>query len=208
MVTLKKRSSRARITGSAVSRNKALLFVALLLLAVAAWLTNNTTASSAERFYVAAHDLAVSTKLDSSNLSEIDGQLSESNEKYLKVTAEAFGKWFLTKPVVAGELIPLTSIAALRESECTPIILTLGSGLPASIKVGTAIDLWTAQQNAIDGIPFEIAKSAELIGIKEDTDGIGQSTKSIEVCVSIAEVRSVVEAIAKRATVIAVRSST
>jgi hypothetical protein len=46
-----------------------------------------------------------------------------------------------------------------------------------------------------------------LISIKNATDGFSQSTQTIEVCVSIAEIRSTVQAIAKKATVIAVRTA-
>jgi hypothetical protein len=79
--------------------------------------------------------------------------------------------------------------------------------LPTAIQAGAELDIWAAEQSsAIQTIPYQVAVGAELIGISSGNNGIGESNQSIEVCVSIAEVRSVVEAIAKKSTVVAVRS--
>jgi hypothetical protein len=77
-----------------------------------------------------------------------------------------------------------------------------------SIRKGDLVDLWSAEQSAsVESIPVQIVTAAELISIKNATDGFSQSTQTIEVCVSIAEIRSTVQAIAKKATVIAVRTA-
>lgn len=208
MVALRKRAVRARLSSNfSGNRNKALLLVALVLLAIAAWLANNTQSVATKSFFVAAHDLPTASKLDSSTVSSVEMQLSDSNEKYLSGDADKLGKWFLTRPLVAGELIPLSGIASVRESKCTPIILSLDTMLPSAIQAGADLDIWAAEQsNAFAAIPYQVAVGAELIGIKAGNDGIGVSNESIEVCVSVAEVRSVVEAIAKNSTVVAVRS--
>ena len=206
MVVFKRRSGRVSAR-FAVGRNKVLLLMALVLLASAAWLTNNNQQPVTLQFFVASRDLPKATELDASTVSAVDMQLNDANGKYLLANEEAFGKWFLTHPVLAGELIPKSAIASNKEANCTPIILTLGSTLPTAIKVGSSLDIWAAEQSTgINSIPHEVALSAELIGIKADSDGLGQSNQSIEVCVSVAEVRSVVEAIAKKATVVAVRA--
>lgn len=206
MVVLKRRLGRvsSRFAGS---RNKVLLFVALVLLAAAAWLTNNNQGPVSQEFFVASRDLPKSTELDSSTVSVAEMQLNEVKDKYLSANQNELGKWFLTKPVLAGELIPLSAIASIKEANCTPIILTLGSMLPTAIKIGSNVDIWAAEQSSsTESMPHEVALSAELIGIKVENDGIGQTNQSIEICVSVAEVRSVVEAIAKKSTVVAVRA--
>jgi len=208
MVALKKRSGRFRV-GAQIpyGRNKFLLFTALVLLAIAAWLANSNTVSDSQSFYIASRDLPKATTIDENSVSSMPAQMGESGEKYLKANAGELGKWFLTKPVLAGELIPLSAVASVKEANCTPIILTLGASLPSAIKVGSNLDIWAAEQaSSVQTIPYEVAVGAELIGIRSTSDGIGQNSQSIEVCISIAEVRSVVDAIAKRATVVAVRA--
>ena len=206
MVVLKRRLGRVS-SGFASSRNRFLLFSALVLLAAAAWLTNNNQSPESQEFFIASRDLPKSTALDSSTVSVVELQVGEVREKYLSANQDQLGQWFLTKPVLAGELIPLSSIASTKEANCTPIILTLDSRLPTAIKIGSDVDIWAAEQSSsIESMPHEVALSAELIGIKVDNDGIGQANQSIEVCVSVAEVRSVVDAIAKKSTVVAVKA--
>jgi len=208
MVALKKRSGRFRV-GAQIpyGRNKFLLFTALVLLAISAWLANSNTVSDSQSFFIASRDLPKATTIDENSVSSMPAQMGESAEKYLKANAGELGKWFLTKPVLAGELIPLSAVASVKEANCTPIILTLGANLPSAIKVGSNLDIWAAEQaSSVQTIPYEVAVGAELIGIRSTSDGIGQNSQSIEVCISIAEVRSVVGAIAKRATVVAVRA--
>ena len=208
MVALKKRSGRFRV-GAQIpyGRNKFLLFTALVLLAIAAWLANSNTVSDSQSFYIASRDLPKATTIDENSVSSMPAQMGESGEKYLKANAGELGKWFLTKPILAGELIPLSAVASVKEANCTPIILTLGASLPSAIKVGSNLDIWAAEQaSSVQTIPYEVAVGAELIGIRSTSDGIGQNSQSIEVCISIAEVRPVVDAIAKRATVVAVRA--
>jgi hypothetical protein len=87
--------------------------------------------------------------------------------------------------------------------------LSLGSTLPTTLRAGSIVDLWAAQQSlTIDSIPYELALGAELISVREIDSGMGESQQKVEVCVSAAEVRSVVEAIAKQSTVVAVRART
>jgi hypothetical protein len=77
-----------------------------------------------------------------------------------------------------------------------------------AIKRGDLVDLWSAEQAAsVETIPVQIVTAGELISIKNATDGFSQNTQTIEVCVSVAEIRSIVQAIAKKATVVAVRTN-
>lgn len=208
MVALKRRSNTFRLRSRAGgSRNKVFLVASLVLLATAAWLTNTSSGEQAEYYFVAAKDLPQSASVDATSVEARDLKLSASSGLYLRAEDNELNKWYLTKPVVAGELIPLSSLASLKEAKCSPIILTLGTQLPTSIKIGSGLDLWAANPiSTQESIPHEVALDAELIAIKTASDGLGQQNQSIEVCVSVAEVRSVVAAIAERAAIIAVRS--
>ena len=208
MVALKRRSNSFRLRSRAGgSRNRVLLVAALVLLATAAWLTNTSSEEQAEYYFVAVKDLPQSAAVDATSVEAREVKLSTSSGRYLRAEDDELNKWYLTKPVVAGELIPISSLANRKEAKCSPIILTLGTQLPTTIKIGSELDLWAANPiGAQESIPYEVALDAELIAIKTASDGLGQQNQSIEVCVSVAEVRSVVAAIAERATVIAVRS--
>jgi hypothetical protein len=208
MAVLKRRSNTFRLRSRAGgSRNKVLLVSALVLLATAAWLTNTSSGDQTEYYFVAVKDLPQSAAVDATSVEARAVKLSTSSGRYLRADDNELDKWYLTKPMLAGELIPLSSLANRKEAKCSPIILTLGTQLPTAIKVGSALDLWAANPiGAQEPIPYEVALDAELIAINTANDGLGQQNQSIEVCVSVAEVRSVVAAIAERATLIAVRA--
>jgi hypothetical protein len=76
-----------------------------------------------------------------------------------------------------------------------------------TIKVGDSLDLWAADQSSVaESIPVQIVTAGELVKTVIATDTFSQSAQSIEICVSVAEIRSVVSAIARRATIVAIRS--
>jgi hypothetical protein len=191
------------------TRSKLLIFIALVLLAAAAWFANSDSGSTTREYFVASRDLAKSTSIDGTTVESMQADLGASGGRYLLADEGQLGKWFLTEPVASGELIPISSLASSKEEDCSPVILSLGSTLPSTLRAGSIVDLWAAQQSpTVDSIPYELALGAELISVREIDSGMGESQQKVEVCVSAAEVRSVVEAIAKQSTVVAVRSRT
>lgn len=210
MRLLKNKSGAVRVRRNlSSSRSKVLILFALALLAAAAWFANSETESNSRQYFVASRDLAKSSSLDETTVESMSADLGNSAKRYLLADRDQLDKWFITEPVASGELIPLSSLAAKREEDCSPIILSLGSTLPNTLVAGSTVDLWAAQQSVTqDSIPFELALGAELLSVREIDTGMGERQQKVEVCVSSAEVRSVVEAIAKQSTVVAVRSRT
>jgi hypothetical protein len=134
--------------------------------------------------------------------------LGETENLYLQVSQENLSRWTLIRPVSAGELIPLSSISLSTRSTCSELSVALGVSLASDIKVGDQIDLWAANQvTSIETIPVQVVSSAELVQIKVETDTYSQFPQQVEVCVTPAEVRSVVAAIATKSTVIGIRTN-
>jgi hypothetical protein len=79
--------------------------------------------------------------------------------------------------------------------------------LASVVNVGDRLDLWAAAQvGSVEAIPVQVVSSAELVSSKLNTDTYTQSAQSIEICVTPAEVRSVVSAIATKATIVGIRT--
>jgi len=207
---LKRKTAAIRVRRNSIAtRSKTLIAFALLLLAAAAWFANSDSGSTTREYLVASRDLAKSTAIDKTTVESMQADLGTSGGRYLLADEGQLDKWFLTEPVASGELIPISSLASSKEEGCSPIILSISSTLPNTLKAGSKVDLWAAQQSpAVDSIPYELALGAELISVRELDSGMGESQQKVEVCVSVAEIRSVVEAIAKQSTVVAVRSRT
>jgi len=188
-------------------RNRILIATALSLIASAAWLSSSTPDSSHSQYLVANSNLSSATALTANNLTPISMNLGESEGQYLLASEENLTKWVLVRPVSAGELIPQSAVALARVADCAQLVVGLGVNMANTIKIGDSIDLWSADQSSgAQTIPVQIVEAGELVASKSATDGFSQSVQSIEVCISGAEIRSVVSAIARKATVVAIRS--
>jgi hypothetical protein len=206
-IFLRKRTRSIKLNNRWGSRrNKLLLSFALALIALASWLASSTAEDNRVSYLVAAVDLGTGTKLSKLNLTTIKLDLQDTGNSYL--TNKNHHKFFLKTPIAAGQLIPLSAILADNFEGCSAVVLNLGAPMSQAIKKGDLVDLWSAEQAAsVETIPVQIVTAGELISIKNATDGFSQNTQTIEVCVSVAEIRSIVQAIAKKATVVAVRTN-
>jgi hypothetical protein len=187
-------------------RNKLLLSFALTLIALASWLASSSAEDNRVSYSVAAVDLASGSPVTKANVSSVKLDLQDTGNLYL--SSKNHNKFFLKSPVAAGHLIPLSALVTENFQDCSAVIMSLGTPMSQAIKKGDLVDLWSAEQaSSLESIPVQIVTAGELISIKNATDGFSQNTQTIEVCVSIAEIRSTVQAIAKKATVVAVRTT-
>ncbi len=188
-------------------RNRILFAISLTLIAIASWLFSVNTEVKLEQYLVATTNLSSATPIGISNLISTPMDLGDAQSQYLRASGENLSKWVLVRPVNAGELIPLSAIAPSNTADCTQIVVALAVSMANTVKVGDSIDLWAADQSSsIESIPVQVVTAGELISSKLANDSFGQSAQTIEVCVSPAEIRSVVSAIARKATVVGIRS--
>jgi hypothetical protein len=177
------------------------------LIAIASWLLSANTEVKLNQYLVATSNIASSTPIGLANLSPVPMDLGEAETQYLKASEYNLTKWVLVRPVNTGELIPISAVAPVNMSDCTQIVVALAVSMANTVKVGDSIDLWAADQaSSIESIPVQVVTAGELVSTKLASDSFGLAAQSIEVCVSPAEIRSVVSAIARKATVVGIRS--
>ena len=188
-------------------RNRIFFAISLTLISIASWLLLENTEVKLNQYLVAATNISSSTPIGQANLSSIPMDLGDADGQYLKATEQNLNKWVLVRPVNAGELIPMSAISPAKLSTCTQIVVALAMSMANTVKVGDSIDLWAADQSSsIESIPVQVVSAGELVSAKLQNDSFGQSAQSIEICISPAEIRSVVSAIARKATVVGIRS--
>ncbi len=207
-IFIRKRQRSVKLNNRWGSRRNRILFAtALALLASAAWLASSATEPELSQYLVANSNISSSTPLTSSNLTAVGMNLAEVEGQYLLATPANLSSWVLTRPVNAGELIPQSAVSQAKTAECAQLVVALGVNMANTIKVGDSLDLWAADQSSVaESIPVQIVTAGELVKTVIATDTFSQSAQSIEICVSVAEIRSVVSAIARRATIVAIRS--
>lgn len=207
-IFIRKRQRSVKLNNRWGSRRNRILFAtALALLASAAWLASSATEPELNQYLVANSNISSSTPLTSSNLTAVGMNLAEVEGQYLLATPANLSSWVLTRPVNAGELIPQSAVSQAKTAECAQLVVALGVNMANTIKVGDSLDLWAADQSSVaESIPVQIVTAGELVKTAIATDTFSQSAQSIEICVSVAEIRSVVSAIARKATIVAIRS--
>jgi len=207
-IFIRKRQRSVKLNNRWGSRRNRILFAtALALLASAAWLASSATEPELNQYLVANSNISSSTPLTSSNLTAVGMNLAEVEGQYLLATQANLSSWVLTRPVNAGELIPQSAVSQAKTAECAQLVVALGVNMANTIKVGDSLDLWAADQSSVaESIPVQIVTAGELVKTAIATDTFSQSAQSIEICVSVAEIRSVVSAIARKATIVAIRS--
>lgn len=189
-------------------RNRILGAIALCIIAIASWFISIGLEVPTKKYLAASTNLPSGSELSAATLLSLPMDLGETENLYLQVSQENLSRWTLIRPVSAGELIPLSSISLSTRSTCSELSVALGVSLASDIKVGDQIDLWAANQvTSIETIPVQVVSSAELVKIKVETDTYSQFPQQVEVCVTPAEVRSVVAAIATKSTVIGIRTN-
>jgi len=188
-------------------RNRVLIAFSMSLIAAASWVISIGSETPLNQYLVATNNISSASELNEANLTPVAMDLGETNNFYLQASQDNFNKWVLTRPVNAGEIIPMSSLALKKNSDCSVMVVNLGVSLAKVVKVGDKLDLWAAAQvSSIESIPVQVVSSAELVSSQLSTDSYSQSAQLIELCVTPAEVRSVVSAIATKATIIGIRS--
>jgi hypothetical protein len=204
---MRKRKRSVQLNNRIGSRRNRILFaISLSLIAAASWLLLANSEAPLKKYLVASTNISSSMKLSEANLMSVAMELGENHSSYIEEGLN-LAEWVLIRPVSPGELIPLSAIAPARSKECSDLVVQLGIGLASTVKVGDRIDLWVADAtNSLESIPIQVVTAGELISIKQSTDSFSQGVQSLEVCVSAAEIRSVVSAIARKSTLVGIRS--
>ena len=204
---VRKRARRVRLSNRLGSRRtRILLAISFSLIAVASYLISSDPSVQQSSYYVAVGDLAPDLQLNEENVALVNLDLKDQANRYLQADSKV-SNWVLAKPIRAGELIPLSALSPNEQSDCVAMKIVLGVGLVKEIHRGDLIDLWSAGSAAVvETAPVQIVESGLLMESNSTTDSLGQSKQSIEICVSIAEIRSVVQSLAKQELIVGVIS--
>ena len=105
----------------------------------------------------------------------------------------------ITKPVGAGELVPLSAVGDSAGLKMSAIVVSLAGQLPGSIEAGSLVDLWSSRENGDGafGPPSVLVSSATVVRLVEE-DGlvVNENAAAVEILVPRSRIARVLEAIA------------
>lgn len=93
--------------------------------------------------YVAAHTLTPGTVLSPTDLTIARVRLDGTAERYIAGDT-ALRDAVVTRTVTAGEMVPASSVGTVDDVTSTAMTVTLSQALPASLVVGSRVELWTS----------------------------------------------------------------
>ena len=158
---------------------------------------------SSVQVYAARSALSPGDQLDAADLVAHSVRLGEAQSRYLGLDDLPDDGLVLTRPVAAGELVPVAAVGASAGVRLAPVVIEVSGRLSRAIAAGASVDVWAARQ--ADGGDFSapaVLVSGALVAAITEDDGIvgGGVGSSVEVLVPRSRLAGLLEAIAGDAT--------
>lgn len=126
--------------------------------------------------YAARHALAAGDAVSSSDLVGVRVRLGKATSAYLASAPEP--GTVVTRTIAEGELVPVGALGSASAQRETSVMISLGAELPASVVVGSTVDVWAAAATgqATGGAKYEaprvLVPSGTVVRVVHDT-GLG-----------------------------------
>ncbi|MCW4458441.1 hypothetical protein [Microbacterium sp. MPKO10] len=173
--------------------------VVLVLVSVTGvWLVVDANDSTVP-VYAAPSTLPAGVHISADELAVTRVSLGGVDGEYVREGELPAGDLVVTRTVGDGELIPASAVAAASESAVTAVVVEIPGELPASVDIGTRVDVWAAAPNDDDtgfGQPTVIVDSAVVAHISDNDAMVGQASTSVEILVPKGDVATVLSALA------------
>jgi hypothetical protein len=110
----------------------------------------------------------------------------------------------LARPIGAGEILPVSALGRSGEMTRRPVAVPLPAPVPAGLRPGTPVDLWSSAKESGDGATgyrpaVRIAAGAEVFAVSTGAAGLAVSGASVQVLLEESELRSVLDSLANGA---------
>lgn len=107
-----------------------------------------------------------------------------------------------TRTIPAGELIPAAAVGAASEVRTTTIVVPISTAIPASVEVGTPVEVWAAplDEQGVRQAPRILVADAAVAALTSSDSVMATNAPSVELVVPRESVADVLAALAGEAT--------
>lgn len=182
---------------------RTMLGILLVCAAVAGVLAVLALGRSTTRVYRASADLLVGEPIDAASLELVDVELGATAGAYLADGSLPGDGVVATRPIAAGELVPVAALGAPDVDAATVLVPVSGS-LPASAVPGAAVELWASARSSAGSAgreaPIVLVAEARVLRI-EAADAVisGLGDTEVELRVPRGDVAAVLGAVGEDA---------
>jgi len=149
--------------------------------------------------YAAATTLTPGDRVTGSELVIRRVNLSDVGQHYIAPGELPQQGFVATRPIDAGELIPVSSLGSYDSLSLTAIVVSIQGGLPAAVATGASVDVWASAQaeGGRYAAPGVIVSGAVVVRIVDDESLVSSARGStIELLVPRSRVARLLEAMA------------
>jgi hypothetical protein len=122
-----------------------LVGVALVLVSVVAGALVVSAADRTTPAYAAAHALTPGKQLGASDLAVVGFRVSGGPSRYLRADQTLAPGLVVLRPVLAGELVPLTAVGSSDQVALRPVTVPVAPEIADGLRTGMLVDVWVAQ---------------------------------------------------------------
>ena len=173
--------------------------VALIAVSIAGVMGIVAAADSSVLVLSARSALSPGERVDASDLVPTSIRLDGATDLYLALGDVPDDGLIVTKPVAAGELLPVSAVGLTAGERLSSVVVTVGGGLPASVESGSSVDLWAARESESGEFspPTVVVSAATVVRLVE-SDGlvVDDESGAVELLVPRSRIARVLEAIA------------
>lgn len=121
-----------------------LVGVALVLVSVVAGALVVSAADRTTPTYAAAHALAPGETLDPADLEVVGARVTGGPSRYLSADRPPTSGLVVLRPVLAGELVPVTAVGDPAQVTVRPVTVPVSPEVADSLRTGMLVDVWVA----------------------------------------------------------------
>ena len=178
-----------------------LIGVALVAASVAGVVGIVAAADDSIEVLAAVEPLAPGDRVTAAQLEAHTVRLDALADRYLTADDVPAEGVVVTRPVGAGELVPIDAVGEADGVRLAPLVLSVDGGLAASVAPGTTVDVWAAEANDGGfGEPSVVVAGAVVVRLVETrTIVTGGGVTGIEVLVPRTRIAAVLAAVANDA---------
>jgi hypothetical protein len=147
-----------------------------------------TVSNTTTEVYAARSTLTAGDVIDVSDLAVVGVELGSRRENYIAQGAAPHGELVVTRTIEAGELVPASALTTQARSRLTSVMLTVRAPLPADVRSGAAVDVWSAKAVEHEGFepPAVLVSGARVARVVAD-DGLVSDRQNVSVEVRVPE---------------------
>lgn len=173
--------------------------LALVILSVLGVYGIVAAADRSEVVLSAGSDLGPGDRIRASDLVVRNVRLGEVAGSYLTPEDVPGEGLLVTRPVTAGELVPVSAVGGVSGIRVAPVVVTVSGQLSKAIGPGAVVDVWSAAEAAqgVFGPPAVLVGSATVVRVIESSGLVaGRGDADVEILVSRTRIARVLEAVA------------